>query len=169
MFRSGGGEMTAKRKPFAAGRWAMLGLLGAGAATLAAQQSRRRISRKTRLDSVLEGAGGALNAPETPAHYVEAPGGAGRTQTEPAEDARAAPEAGSKMADAAPTRERDFGAAPQNKPPHRKKSEPQIVDQHQMEPDAIAAGGDIGELEGDKQSFGEVPTIIDQNKSAPAL
>ena len=112
---------------------------------------------------------------------MEAAGGAGRTQPEsagettpaapePAADkAPAAPEAGSKMVDAAPFRERDFTDAAPEKKSGDSKSESRIVDQHQLEPDAIAAGGDIGELEGDKQSFGEVPTIMDQNEVTPVF
>ena len=111
-----------------------------------------------------------IDTPETGSHYVEAAGGAIRTQPEPtAEKTGAAPEAGSKMTDAAPFRERDFTDAARRQTPHQEKDETRIVDQHQMEPDAIAAGGDIGELEGDKQSFGEVPTIIDQNEATPSF
>ena len=159
----------------------MLGLLGAGAVTLAMRQTRQRPPRKTRLDSILEGTAMTTDAPETASHYVEAAGGAGRTQPEPAaektpvalepaaESSQAAPEAGSKMTDAAPFRERDFTDAAPEKKAGDGKREPAKVDQHQLEPDAIAAGGDIGELEGDKQSFGEVPTIMDQDESTPAF
>lgn len=179
--RSGLGTIE-KRKSFAAGRWAMLGLLGAGAVTLAAQQSRRRKPLKTPLDYAIEQAEAERNAAANSPHYVEAVGGAGlQTQPEPlaqkinttsdpvAQSANSAPEEGSKMADAAPLREHEFNNAPRQRKPHREQNETRIVDQHQMEPDAIAAGGDIGELEGDKQSFGEVPTIMDQNETTPAF
>ena len=149
--------------------------------------------RKTPLDDAIEQAAAQRGAAAATSHYVEAIGGAElKTQPEPvaksanstsrsgaenansapepgALDATTAPEAGSKMRDAAPFREREFNDAPRHHTPHREQNESRIVDQHQMEPDAIAAGGDIGELEGDKQSFGEVPTIMDQNETTPVF
>ena len=61
-----GSRVIEKRKGFAAGHWAMLGLLGAGAVTIAIQQqTRRRPPRKTRLDAALEGANMTTDTPET--------------------------------------------------------------------------------------------------------
>ena len=167
--RRDGAAIMEKRKNFAAGRWAMLGLLGAGAVGIAIhQQANRRKSRRTRLDAARDAAHREENVPETDSHYVEAAGGRLQTQPEPVGGAATAPEAVSKMNDDAPFRERTL-PKDGRRTPHREQNEPRIVDQHQMEPDAIAAGGNIGELEGDKQSFGEVPTIMDQNESTPAL
>ncbi len=52
-------------------------------------------------------------------------------------------------------------------PPDNRSEEDVTVNQDQMAPEEIVEGGLPGEVEGDRQNFGEVPTIMDQDEATP--
>jgi hypothetical protein len=74
------------------------------------------------------------------------------------------PESVGTLAGGDDMRDHDFPTPPT---PDLPAEECVTVDQGEMDPEQIFAGGLPGEVEGDTQPVGEVPTIMDQDEATP--
>jgi hypothetical protein len=70
----------------------------------------------------------------------------------------------------------DFGAQTEPRKPESRarktasaarQAETAQQDEDQSDPETLYGGGEIGEVEGDTQKFGEVPAIMDQEEATP--